>query len=638
MESIINNSIDLKVIQLLKASSEINIENLGSLELLYDKIDEVKESKFIAEVLVAIVNSLKKLSVDNQQKAEKIIKSILEVCNDEFAIQEISNSILDLDDTFGSTCFRICLDQALNKGKKSIVRSWFLEVSYRFVLLDSTKRFMFIGSLLETAIDDCPEYLRHFSKISGAVYSNWQEIDILEKLLEIKEAISHEDEVWYELGMSYLQIALNAQDHSTAVFNFCNAKDHFKNSYELSNERLDAEAYYKILLILTSFPDKSSSLDYQKLIDDVRCAVMLHNAWHSSKEDSIWLAARQTEIANWFTLIDKLQHLLVHLKEPTWFEPKIVIETYLLNIYTASRTILKRTEEGGLEKLIQPNINSSLIESNSKLFLLDKWLDIERSSELTQLGNNLKSKLNEAKETHLNEVTNEFKKLSAEIPFKYNSPFNQFIDDCNSCCTDGVSPVIEQILIQILKDVEENSSYQIAKVKKGFHMVLNQSISFLETRMNGTVGDNKRMAYLYESDTRPLESALQEDFHDYLSGNLINAGVTVEKNNIAGGRIDVNVSFGSFNFSVEIKRDWKDCSFESLKSKYLGQAAEYLNTDVKIGFLMVLDLTDKSSGIRSIESSVKVEIVRKENDPIERAIVVIVVPGNRKTPNKINIE
>ena len=53
---------------------------------------------------------------------------------------------------------------------------------------------------------------------------------------------------------------------------------------------------------------------------------------------------------------------------------------------------------------------------------------------------------------------------------------------------------------------------------------------------------------------------------------------------------------------------------------------------------MVLDLTDKSSGMRSIESNVKVEIVKKDNDPIERAIVVIVVPGNRKTPSKIKIK
>jgi len=638
MEPVTNNSIDLKVIQLYKSSSEISIENFGGVGLLYNSIDDLKESKFISDIVVAIINSFNELKSSERQKAEKIIKLILEICDDEFAIQEILDSILDLDDKFKNTCFKICLNQALNEEKKSIVRSWYLEISYRLVLLDFSKRHIFIGTILETATDDCPQYLRHVSKISGSVYSNWQELDILEKLLEIKDAHLLVDETWYELGMSYLQIALNAEDHRTAMYNFCNAKDHFKRTLELSDEKLDAEAYYKTLLILTSFPDVDNSLDYQKLLEEIKSAIMIYYAWHSSNEDTVWLKARQIEIVNWFTLIDKLQHLLVHIKEPTWFEPKVVIETYLLNIYTASRTILKRTNEGGIEKLIQPIINNSLAQNTSKLFLLDKWLETEKSNELLLLGKQLKDKLNNWKANYQDDVIYDFENLSAEIPFQCKNSLEQFICDCNSLSYSDLNPVIEQILNRTLKDVESNSSYGIDKVKKGFHMVLNQAVTFLESRMNGTVRDNKRMAYLYESNTRPLESALQEDFHDYLLGNLINAGVTVEKSNIAGGRIDVNISFGSFNFSVEIKRDWKDCSFELLKSKYLGQAAEYLNTDVKIGFLMVLDLTDKSSGIRSIESCIKVEVVKKVNDPVERAIVVLVVPGNRKTPSKINLE
>src|SRR5690606_15022864 len=102
--------------------------------------------------------------------------------------------------------------------------------------------------------------------------------------------------------------------------------------------------------------------------------------------------------------------------------------------------------------------------------------------------------------------------------------------------------------------------------------------------------------------------------------------------------VDVHFSFSKFNISAEIKRDWDDCSFNALKTKYLGQASEYSNTGAKLGFLLVLDLTPKPHGVKSIESSVKVEIVEKEDDPIKRAIVVIIVPGMRKTPSKIKIK
>ena len=119
---------------------------------------------------------------------------------------------------------------------------------------------------------------------------------------------------------------------------------------------------------------------------------------------------------------------------------------------------------------------------------------------------------------------------------------------------------------------------------------------------------------------------------------LFQGNTTIEKSDIASGRVDVYFSFDKFNISAEIKRDWDDCSFDSLKTKYLGQASEYSNTDAKLGFLIVLDLTPKSNGVKSIESSVKIEIVEKEDDPIKRAIVVIVVPGMRKTPSSIKIK
>jgi hypothetical protein len=335
-----------------------------------------------------------------------------------------------------------------------------------------------------------------------------------------------------------------------------------------------------------------------------------------------------------------LEHLLIHLNEPSWFEPKVVIESYLLNIYTSSRAIFKKRKNGGLEKLIQPKIEGLLINERSKIYVLDKWLETQDISELKDVGLELKSNLEDVKCYHENQSRQHFEKLeqlSSELLPDRKTSLDQFFDNCTSVNLGEINPIIEQLLTKILNGVESNSSYNIDKVKRGFHILLNQSITFLESRMNLTQMDSKRVSYLYQNSPLPKEVALQDDFHDYLIGNLYDANISVEKSNVAGGRVDVSVAFSSFNFSVEIKRDSKDCSFEAIRSKYLGQAAEYLVTDVKLGFLMVLDITDKSSGMRSIESNVKVEIIKKENDPIERAIVVIVVPGNRKTPSKIKI-
>ena len=635
------NDIDQIIVQSLESSKDITVDSLGGVNFLHNNIDELSASKFACEILTAIVDVLDSINGKELQQGENIVLAILVECNDEFSIQSILDILINTNSRIRNSCFKECLIQSANVQKNSLVRAWLLEASFRFALIDKTKRFSLIGNLMEISINDCPIYLRHASKILGIAYSNWHEQDLIGKLIEIKDANLGGDEVWFELGMSYLLNALNSQEHDKALSNFLLAKDNFAKSIEIGSERPDAEAYYNSLLILTSLSDPNETLEYKKLIDKISKSLTIYNAWHTSQESNEWVSARNSEITNWYILISKLEHLLLHLNEPSWFEPKVVIETYLLNIYTSSRTIFKREKDGGLEKLIQPKIEGLLINEKSKIYVLDRWLETQDISELKDVGLELKTNLEDVKCYHENQSLQHFDKLeqlSFELLPDKKSSLDRFFENCTSVNLAEINPIIEELLTKILNCVKSNSSYNIGKVKRGFDILLYHSIIFLNSRMNLTQKDSKRVAYLFQNNPLPKEVALQDDFHEFLIGNLINADVSVEKSNVAGGRVDVSVSFASFNFSIEIKRDSKDCSFEAIRSKYLGQAAEYLNTDVKLGFLMVLDLTDKSSGMSSIESSVKVEIITKENDPIERAIVVIVVPANRITPSKVKIK
>lgn len=635
------HSIEQKIIQFLESSDDININHLGGVSYLYKNVNAICRSKFAPEILKLLADEFHSLNKKEQKQGVSIFITTLEFCNDEFLIQEILNIAFNTNNIIRNSSLKVCLDQSANIEKNSLVRAWLLEAAFRFVLIDKSKRFRLLSNLIEISVDDCPLYLRHASKILGLAYSNWQEPDLIGKLIELKDADLGDDEVWFELGMSYLLNALNSQEHDQALSYFLLAKDHFLKSIEFSGVRPDAEAYYTALLVLTSLTDSKNTLQYEGLIDQMIKSVTIYNAWHISQENSEWVNARNTEMSNWYLLISKLEHLLIHLNEPSWFEPKVVIETYLLNIYTSSRAILKRNKDGGLEKLIQPKIEGSLINEANKIYVLDKWLETQHGSEIEEVGRELKANLLKMKNWHQSETISHseiLEKSKSQLPVDSKTSLDQFIKNCTSASVIEINPVTEQILIKVLKGVESNSSYKVDKVKRGFDILLNQSITFLESRMNGTRKDFERLSYLFENKSLPLEVALQDDLYNYLKGNLINAEITVEKSNVSSGRVDINVSFGTFNFSIEIKRDWKDCSFEAIRSNYLGQGAEYLNTDVKLGFLMVLDLTKKPHGMRSFESNIEVEIIKKDNDPIERAIVVIVVPGNRKKPSEIKIK
>lgn len=625
----------------LKTSKLISTKDLGGIDYLFANIEAVTSSSFLPEILKSISNELEQIKEPERSQCESILLASLRCCNNAFSIREVihiveteASPILSAKDT----TFLIYLEECQNTHRVSFVRSWLLEAAFRSSLIDKSRRFKLLSYLIDISLDNDQEYLRHVSKILGLCYSSWQEDELIKKLIEIRDIHHVVDEAWFELGMCYLLKALNSETNEVAISNFVLAKEHLRKAIELNSERPDAEAYVACISILLSLSSLQNQIDKGYELDKITQAITIYSAWHISENDSIWMSARNTELANWYVLIDKLFALFSQFDEPSWFEPKTVIETSLLKIYSASRSILKRTKSGGLEKIIQPNIEAVLIRKKDKLYLLDRWFETSNDKDLHPIAKELKENFERHKRSLDEKEEQTFSETFREIEKSPKYPLNkldQFFADCNSTSQTEVNPVIESLIENITESLATIESYKIEKVRSKFNILLNQTLKFLESRMNMTLKDSKRMEYLYEQEKRPLEASLQEDYFQYIHGNISNASTTVEKNNISGGRVDVNISFGQINFSAEIKRDWENCSFEAIRTKYLGQAAEYSNTDVKLGFLLVLDLTPKPNGVNSIESSVKVEIVDKENDPIKRAIVVILVPGMRNTPSNV---
>jgi hypothetical protein len=632
--------IDKLISDSLQSSKSISLWDFGGVDYLHDNIDVVYNSRFIPEILKCLINEMEILTESERIKCKNIFLTSLNFCNDLFSIREIIHlleseevSILKIKES----CFLIYLEESKNADKNSIVRSWLLEAAFRSSLNDKSKRFKLISSLIDISVEDSDEYLRHVSKILGLCYSSWQEEELLSKLEEIKDFNKGSDEVWFELGMSYLLNALNSETKEEAFQNFILSKNHFQKSIELNSERPDGEAYEACISILLSLRDSKYQIDIEEKLKNITRAITIYNVWHVSENDSMWMSARNTEIANWYILIDKLDHLLNHLAEPSWFEPIIVIEKYLLNIYTASRTILKRSHSGGLEKIIQPIVISSLNNEANQLFLLDKWITLQEDSELGEIGKKLKQEIVLAKLNSSGILSNSISAI-AELPSEKQSEFEIFVTNYKNDNTNDVSIHIEELFNVSVPIFSNISDYKNDVIKRGFDILFFNSLKFLKSRMDGSKQNYHEMSYLFEQNPKPLENELQKDYHQFMLSALLHGNTSIEKSDVASGRVDVYFSFHKFNISAEIKRDWDDCSFDALKTKYLGQASEYLNTDAKLGFLLVLDLTPKPNGIASIENSLKVEIIEKENDPIKRAIVVLVVPGMRKTPSKVKIK
>lgn len=629
--------IERKVINALESNIPLTIADVDGVTGLYENITVVSNSSFLPEFLSVLVKYIESYDEDEKKKAEQILLNSICICNNAFIIKDV---ILKLDEAssllpeLSDKYFKILIEEAKKNDKCPIVRAWLLEAAFRMSLSKSSRKYILLAFLVEVSSEDDAEYLWYVSKILGLAYSCWKSFELIEKLKGISVIGKKKDEAFYELGMCYLYDALEAKTLEDAVTNFSLAKESFHKSIEAGIERPDAEAYEIVISILLSLDysliDSSMKYSIKKLNE----LITMYISWHNSAYEPMWLRARNTEMVNWYCLINKLEKLLIHLNEPAWYEPKTVIESYLLKIYTSSRTLLKRDESGGLELILQPEIEAKLNQNSSFIFVFKNWLELHKEPELKKVGERLLNQLSTFKDKA--SISNVITSCS-ELTLEQKNSFQQFLAEYRVSQTNKVELKIEQIFNKCASELIRNNDYKNNLVSFEFDSLLFHSLKFLLLRMNVSKENFKGLNYLFEQDDLPHEYELQNDYFQFMLSNLVDGSASIEKRDIGSGRVDVYFSFERFNVSAEIKRDWKDCSFETIRNNYLGQAAEYSNTDIKLGFLLVLDLTKKSSGIKSIEDSVKVEFIKKNVDSDERAIVVLVVPGMRKKPNQVSI-
>lgn len=644
------NSIEEKLINALENEHLITLSDLGGLSALIDNQEIIAISPLMSYFLSVALDNLKISEVRTVELTESFILFCFEKVTDELVIQEAINCIekyRPFPRNFEDEYFGILLKKAQNNKKPPITRAWSLEGAFRVAIDSPARRYTLLSYLVDLHYDDEPEYLRHAAKIVGLANTFWADDALVSVLEQLAINDLGADEVYFELGLVSLASALDAGSFHMAREKLMKACSLFQKSMDKREHRPDAEAFHAAISMLFTFEQNSPQEAYISNLRRLQESVSIYNAWHESDAGSIWLTARNIEMVNWHILATKLEALSEYLAEPSWFEPSIVIEEALLNIYVASRTILKRNRSGGIETLVQPKIEASLIRNQGQLYALEKWLQRQPPEELGSIGKELikviesqKTEINLGKElgvvvdasplaTPVLSITQNFSEQNKAV-------INQVLEDCLNLQTQDISPSLERILKDCIYEIENINDYKDQRVRQYFNAILFQTLRFLENRMNMTQKNNPRLKYLFENKEFPKESELQMDYYDFMHGNIAAGDIRVEVSDVSSGRVDVYFSFGSVRFIAEVKRDRQDCSFSALRRKYIGQASEYLNTSIKLGFLLVFDWTTRTNGIGSIEEHIRVEKFKPSNSEVERAIIVVRIPGKRKQPSQIS--
>jgi hypothetical protein len=197
-------------------------------------------------------------------------------------------------------------------------------------------------------------------------------------------------------------------------------------------------------------------------------------------------------------------------------------------------------------------------------------------------------------------------------------------------------PALDRMLEAIRRELSSCEDFR-GDVAEQFSDLVLRTLRFLRSRQQAgpsSFGGRARYLFAWGKDEKPpLEDVLATDYFQFLEATGSGGGLHSEVRDLGGGRVDVLVHYGTHLFTAELKREFDDASRDSLRS-YLGQAGSYQGTGVRLGLLLVLDLTPKPSYPGHLSRNAWVEVLPPVvPDDLHRFVVVVRIPANRRVPS-----
>lgn len=644
--------LESKLIKALEKGEALSVVDIGDWEHLLAAAPQLGASPIADEFAKIVVSKLKVADKDTTGAALNVICTCFEHATSDLALPSLVDAIDVFDrlsEEVGPRLFRQALAVAGNTSLKPVARSAGIDGALRWALRIDSKpgwKHSLIAFLLGLDRSDDPLFLRRAAKIAGLCYSHWKTDDLKSLLRDLNEVDELKSDAGFELAMAELEDGICSTNTTLGRSHFECARFWFKSVTNLSEHQPQAAAYLLCLDAILAFEENQEEQNNVERLGAVKTHLMDLLAYHIDPDGPAWLGARNTQIFLWDDLAHRLHQCVLSLNDLGWLEPENVIRNHLVAILTASRSILRRNSNGLIEEIAKPHIAASLAVQSSETRILRKWVQQNQDSDDAEVIQALLAQI-EQLETGSpqpdgqlsNEGYTRLMRVIDNYPFA-DSTRDQIVSAvCDSLAqhlTD-MSGTAQGLFESCIEAVRPHPDF--ATNEKGrslFRTVLLATINFLDSRNNMTKG-HAPVDYLFEQagSALPLEEDLQRDYSQMM-GSIIGSGVKIEMSDVAGGRADVWFKFDSAQVVTEVKREMADASFDALAKAYSAQGAEYQNTNIRLGFVLVLDLTE-SRDHGSIHMSELVhprQLIRKD-ESVPRWIIFVKVPGRRRPPNKL---
>ncbi|MEU8617314.1 hypothetical protein [Streptomyces sp. NPDC048623] len=563
-----------------------------------------------------------------------------------------------------------------------------LEGAVRLAIAETVSPFKVWQALEDVPVDGPEDFLERLPRILGLTLDRWaHENTIADSVRDLLVHLTHDEaadaDATFELGCDLLRRALSSKTVGDVTSHLVQARRHFARAAQAEEARHDAETFAAVCDAIMAFSRHDSDA-IADAADRIANLLDRRDAWIYRTHQPAWLQPRHSAEIAWHELVLQLRGAANALDEDAWLDGWQALAT-VLTAYRASRTVQPMTGDG-LAFLVQPVIEDSFLRQEAFLAQLRRaaqetehhairGFDAESANALLNAIETTSSR-REARDASPSQGQDQSEdddpdratlarlqrraptllillgagqalRIAASLDDTQLLAIEGIAHDSDVARLEATDPFIVPKLDELTAALSAHPAFT-GETRRTFSSLVKQTLLFLKSRSDLTrtnlVGGSKKnepppFDYRRKPEgsnaRKPVEADLQRDFQQWLQKGPLHNAVTVEPVDLAMGRADVMVHFGSLRYLTEIKKDDTDNSRQYLEGRYLPQTADYSNTNAPFGQLLVLDLTSKTDtkGNLRVDESVWSTTHRPNGATVDRAVVVGIVAGNRTTPS-----
>lgn len=622
-----------------------SLSQFGGISNLLEDLPELAEGHSAARLTDLALKWAEDNQID-QASLNKIIETILRNNTHPPALRGVFSAIrkFQVEQKMIDEVFKIILKRASDKSspRYEYIAKECLAFALLLCIEKRTKKYPLLALLTEETQQHEYRLGKQKAKLLRFAFAHWKEEDLQESLLQLTKLNGAAQEAYFELGLCSLQEALDESSRENIIKKLNAAKDIFFKCLAFGDYYPEAEFHYYALESLLGFYHEEQQ---EAVIDSIHKAKSaLIDRISFINQDSLrdWLSPTIENEISLGKILFSLEKLTQELTKPRWLHAADVLEK-ILDAQIAS-TEISTQDQNGIEALITAKFNSHFLEKESHTAYLVDWLDSgevpeKYYSNALKIRNSLIEKTEQQPGNKLGEDGKHIDSILPEDDYAVSQGLRDLIKAANKRHEqeryNKLSPCDEKILNDILATARLNPDIT-GERQLTFLTLLKTLITYLKDCLDLDKSSSlESRNFIFELDNDPLEEDLQKDLRMWLLMIYDNKSISYEPTSIASGRADLLISHYNHRYILELKRDLHKITRNKVQNKYTGQAISYQTTDIRLSFLVILDLSHQNGPIPHYSDLIWIN--NYELNGSIQSVVTVIIPGRRKSPSKVKL-